>query len=291
MFAWLVAGWRGTSARLLALLACATVGALAFGSGMMLLVLLPLASLAVPAPPARRAVNAVVAAAWAAMLLGLYFHDWHPRFGMPPPEYRPDRTLEYVRYALAYVGGATGTRDLLVAPAWGLGMVLALVAASAWLHAKRPDLRPAVLPWLVLAAYGLGNGFVTSYGRLVNGAHTALLPCYLPTASLFVVAVVAVLTLLIADLFGRSRPLAALLLAGLVAALGVAGSQQLNAARVGIREMQEIAGRLDRARACLGSCATTQDACLASICFSAEVARRFCPLLERARIGPFRESP
>jgi len=253
-------------------------------------VLLPAASLAIPASAARRAACAAVAAAWAAALLALYFHGWHPRFGEPAPGFRADLALEYVRYALAYVGRATGTVSLTGAPAWGLGMLVSLVAAAAWLAARRPDLRPATLPWLVLAAYGLGNGFVTAYGRLGNGAHTALLQRYLPTSALFVIAVVAVLALAIADLCRRSRVAAALVLATLVCAAGVSATRQVAAAAVGIGDMTAVASRLDRARGCLGACATAPPGCLASICFSAEVAQRFCPLLERGRIGPFRDA-
>jgi hypothetical protein len=189
------------------------------------------------------------------------------------------------------VGHACGAGDLATAPAWGLGMVIALVVAWVWLAVRRPEGRPALLPWLVLAAYGLGNGVVTAYGRLGNGAHTALLQRYLPTAALFTMATVALFALALADLATRSRGAAALVLVVFGCAAGISATHEVASANAGIADMERIATRLDRARACLGACATTPDGCLGSICFRQDVARQFCPLLEQARIGPFRAAP
>jgi hypothetical protein len=54
--------------------------------------------------------------------------------------------------------------------------------------------------------------------------------------------------------------------------------------------MARLARRLDAGRACLVTCATATDGCLASICWSSAVARQMCPVMEAARIGPFRET-
>ena len=290
VFAALVAGWRGETVRFVALLACATAGALAFGTGVILLALLPLVSVAVPGSRSRRAAHVVVASVWASALLALYFHGWYPRIGEPRPEFRADLAPSYVRYALAYVGHATGTDDLARAPAWGLATTIVLSGATVWLGIRRPDLRGAVLPWFVLAAYALGNGFITAYGRLGNGMHTALLPRYLPTAGLFVLAALAVLTLAIADLGARprARPVLGVVVIVLVWAVGVVALREVAAARRGIAGMQATATTLDGARRCLRTCATTADWCLSGI-VGREIARPFCSLLERARVGPFRE--
>jgi hypothetical protein len=278
-------GWPWLTAAVLA----ATAGALAFGSGMMLVLLVPVAALATPGRPAReRATQALAAGTVAAVVLLAYFHDWHPRAGFPPPVFHADRIHEYVLYALGYVGGSVGARDLPSARLWGAGLVGMLATAAGALWQRRPDLRGALVPWAVLAVFGIGNGFVTAYGRIDNGAHTALLPRYVPTTALFAASVAAVMTLAIAALRAGAPRAAAALAAALV--LAVAAAQFARAASAGLDDMARLARRLDAGRACLVTCATATDGCLASICWSSAVARQMCPVMEAARIGPFRET-
>jgi len=55
----------------------------------------------------------------------------------------------------------------------------------------------------------------------------------------------------------------------------------------GAFEMAEHARRVDQGRRCLTDCATTSDWCFLLTCWDANVARGQCPLLVKARIGPF----
>jgi hypothetical protein len=202
--------------------------------------------------------------------------------------FHADRLGEYVLYALGYVGGAVGARSLPEARIWGAGMLATLLPAIVWLWSSRIDVRRALVPWGLLTLFGLGNAFVTSYGRLDNGAHTALLPRYAPTAGLFVASVVAVTAMLTSDVRTRSRAAGHVLLVAVALVVLVAGRTFTIASRAGFDQMAALAARLDAQAPCFASCATATDACLARICWDAKVARTMCPMLERARIGPFR---
>jgi len=242
LLAWMVAGATGSWPRLVAMVLCATGGALAFGSGMLLLVLLPAAVLAMPGPPiARRALQATAAALGGGLLIHVYFIGWRPRPGMSPPVFHADRWLDYGSYALAYVGAGIGVLEHHAATQYGLVMAGVLAAATAWLAVRRPDLRASLGPWWRLAIFGLGNGFVTAYGRLDNGVGTATLPRYIPTSALFAASTVAVATLAVADVARRARALGGALLAvGLLLVL-VAAARYRDGGRVGIGKMARTA--------------------------------------------------
>jgi hypothetical protein len=288
LLAWLLARSRGTWLDLVVQVLVAGAGALSFGSGMLLVVLLPVAVLLRPGPLERRTLHALVAGGAGAALVWIYFRGWVPRPGHPPPVFHADRLDEYAQYALAYVGGAVGAAGLPAAQTWGGSVLVVLGAAGSWLWSRGPDLRAALVAWGLLALFGLGNGLVTAYGRLDNGAHTALLPRYAPTAGLFVASVAAVLAMLTGDLRRRSRAGAIAVILAIAVGVGLAGRPFAAASRRGFDQMASLARRLDAATPCLDSCAAATDRCLARICWDANVARRFCPLLERGRIGPFR---
>jgi hypothetical protein len=289
LVATLVAGANGSWTRVAAMMLCAGIGALAFGSGMLLLMLLPAAILAMPGPPlARRALQAALVALCGALLIYVYFIGWRPRPGMPPPVFRADRWLDYVRYALAYLGVGIGVLEHHRAQTYGLALFDVLIAATVWLALQRPDLRAALVPWWMLALFALGNGFVTAYGRLGNGLGTSTLPRYIPTSTLFAASTVAVATLAIADVLRRSRALgSALLVAGLLLAL-FGAARYRDGARTGIADIARTAMWSDRALACLTSCAAATDECLQSLSVGMRVTRQTCETLEHARIGPFR---
>jgi len=275
--------------RLASMMVTAAMSALSFGSGMVLVLLLPAAWLAMPGTPARRRVaQALVACAGGVALVWVYFVDWYPRPGVPPPVFHPDRAGAYLQYALVYVGGAAGSREVLEARAWGGAMLATAALAGVALWWLTPAHRRALVPWMLLLLYGFGAGGITAYGRLDVGLPTALLPRYVPTAGLCVAGVAAVLALAVTTLHARSRLAATALAIVLAFALGVSGLSFVDAARAGLRDMAFISRRIDKRAACLRSCATATDACLDGVCWDLAVARRFCPLLERARIGPFR---
>ncbi len=51
--------------------------------------------------------------------------------------------------------------------------------------------------------------------------------------------------------------------------------------------MGRLALQLEAGARCLPTCTTAPDGCLLALCWSADVARRMCPLMADARIGPF----
>jgi len=290
LLAALVAGGTGSWPRLAAMVLCAAGGALAFGSGMLLLVLLPAAVLAMPGPPlARRALQATAAAVCGGLLIHVYFIGWRPRPGMPPPVFHANRWLDYGRYALAYLGAGIGVLEYDAAKQCGLVLAGVMAAATAWLALRRPDLRASLVPWWMLALFGLGNGLVTAYGRLDNGIGTSTLPRYIPTGAVFAASTAAVATLAVADVVRRTRALGGVLLAvGLLLVLVAAGRYR-DGAREGIADMARTARSADRVAPCLTSCAAATDDCLRSLSVGGmHVTRQSCATLEGARIGPFR---
>jgi hypothetical protein len=197
-----------------------------------------------------------------------------------------DRPWDYAAYLAGYVGAATGTRRLPDAIAAGVIMAMALVAAATWTWSRVPSARTAMLPWLLVAATAVANGFVTAYGR-IEAPGSALFVRYLPAATCFAIGLAGMLGIALIEVLARSPRLGAVLV--VVTALGVAsvgGTLRIGWIQ-GTYEMAELAGRLDRGRRCLTDCATASDWCFLLTCWDAKVARAQCPLLAEARIGPF----
>jgi hypothetical protein len=288
MLAWRLAAWDGTWLRTIGLAAYATAGAFAFGAGVTLVVLLPAALLAIPSVDlARRTRHALAAVAWGAAMLALYFVGWAPRPGEPRPVMHWDRLADYARYVVAYVGGGIGTADHAVGLLTGGVLSATLVGASAWLCARRPSLRRALVPWWFLAAYSLANGALTAFGRLDTGLFTALFVRYLPTASFFTLSAVAVTALAVPELRRAAPRAGAVALASLAIAVAVAGPAFVAHAARGAANMRRLSQQLEIGATCLPTCTTASDLCLLHLCWSAEVARAMCPLMAGARIGPF----
>lgn len=288
--AWRLLAWTGRWRQTLGLVVTATIATFTFGTGVVLLAAVP-AALAVPTRPVpRRTLHVLATAAWAVLVVTLYFRGWHPRYGLPPPVLHTDRPWDYAAYLAGYVGAATGTRRLPEAIAAGVIMAMALVAAATWTWSRVPSARTAMLPWLLVAATAVANGFVTAYGR-IEAPGSALFVRYLPAATCFAIGLAGMLGIALIEVLARSPRLGAVLV--VVTALGVAsvgGTLRIGWIQ-GTHEMAELAGRLDRGRRCLTDCATASDWCFLLTCWDAKVARAQCPLLAEARIGPFATAP
>ncbi len=286
--AWLVAGWRPTPASSIRLVVVASLGALSFGTGVLLPILVPLGLLVTPIE--RRAPHVIATAAWAALVVGLYFVGWHPRFGSPPPVMHWNRGADYARYAVAYLGGFAASTGFVAAFHTGLALLALLLGATGWVVVRRsPDVRGALPAWWLLAGYALGSALLTAFGRLDNGIGTALFGRYLPTQSFMAIATAGVVVIALRDLRQR-QPLAGF--AGIVlvlaATMELASSLPLGV-REGISQMALLSRDLDGGARCLAARSAASDACLRSVCWDAGVARRMLPLLEEAKIGPFAE--
>lgn len=288
--AWRVAAWRPTVAATVGVGACAVAGTLAFGSGVILLVLLPLAVvLHGRASVEQRGPHALAVAGLAGAGIALYFLGWRPRFGRQPAMHW-DRLADYVRYTIGYVGGVARPPTFADAFGAGLDLVVLLIAASVWLVWRHgATARSRLVGWWVLAAYGLGNGALTAFGRLdFGGFATATFDRYLPTASFVAIATAGVVTLAVHDLwrYRRAYGIAALALVA-VATIDVLRPAP-RAVLEGIEAMSRLSTVLDRGARCLAVRPPT-DGCLGTLCWDAAVARRMLPLLEEAKIGPFAE--
>jgi hypothetical protein len=286
--AWGLAGWRGTWMQTGGLVLWAIAGALSFGAGVCLVVLLPAALALTPtAPRAVRARHARASGAAAAILLVAYFVGWHPRVGEPPPTMHWDRLGEYVRYVLAYLGAGLGSSVLDVAFASGVALAVVFVVASAVVLRRGTDTRAASMPWLVLAAYTAVNGVLTAYGRLDNGLFTAAFVRYRPTAAYFPLATLALATLATAAAWHRSRVAGGVATVVLAFSISAAVPVIVTGSEVGADVMARLTIQLDVGATCLPQCATAPDMCLLYLCWSADVARQMCPIMSAARIGPF----
>ncbi|HXJ33080.1 MAG TPA: hypothetical protein VMS22_03500 [Candidatus Eisenbacteria bacterium] len=287
MLAWQLAAWTGTWPRTIVLAACATAGALSFGAGVVLVVLLPVALVLMRSVPLRRRLaHAIAATTWAVALIAVYFVGWRPRVGEPQPVMHWDRLADYARYAVTYVGAGITTFDLGEGLVTGIVLCAVLTLSSAWLWRRR-ELRAAVVPWWLLAAYSAVNAAITAFGRLDNGLFTALFVRYLPTASLFLVATMALAALATATLWHASQRAATVAVSLLAFGLATATPLYVRTARKATENMGVLALQLEAGAACLPTCATAADDCLLLMCWSADVARQMCPLMAAAKIGPF----
>jgi hypothetical protein len=254
--AWQVAAWRPTIAATARLGAFAAAGALAFGTGVILLLLVPAALLLHGRSSLHeRAPHAVATALWAAAAIGLYCIGWQPRFGHRPPVMHWDRLADYVRYSLGYVGGVARPPTFADALGAGVDLVVLLVAGSAWLVYRHGDAaRIALVGWWLLAAYSLGNGALTAFGRLDSGGFaTATFDRYLPTASFFAIGTAGVSTLAVRGLWMRKRSLGLAALA-LVAVTAIDVLRPApHAVLEGVDRMQRLSAVLDGGARCLAA--------------------------------------
>lgn len=287
--AWLVAGWRPTAAATVRLGVVAALGAFAFGTGLVLPLLLPFALLASPTETiARRAPYALATAGWASILMALYFVGWHAPLGKAPMTMHWNRLPDYGRYALAYTGAFTGSTRTDQAFGIGLVVVAMLATAGGWIIvAGEPAARRALPAWCLLAAYTIANGGVTALGRLDQSPGTSLFERYRPTQTFAAIAAAGVVALALGDL-RRRRPFAAAALLALALAVGIWLAAPLpQAMRDGESAMARLSRTLDAGAVCLADRQAMTDQCLKAICWDAGHARRMAALLEEARIGPF----
>ena len=290
--AWALSRWNGRWTETMLLLACSIWGALSCAAGLVLLGLVPLALLCMPAEITlrRRILHVLMTSVIAAVFIALYFKGWYPAIGQPKPVFAWSDTPQIARYFLAYHGGPFGPPTPPVAAWWGGAALATYVACTIWLWRRYPVYRRLVSTWSLLAAYVTANGVLTTYGRFGAGLQTATIRRYLPAQSLFAVAVTAVVAVAVRHLLTR-RPRLGMIAAAAVglALLGILRSS-VPWWRSGIQIIRNHDRQMAVASLCLHHCATTTDACFSLICWDPKVARRFCPMIEEHRLGPFATS-
>lgn len=286
-----LSGWAGRWRQTIWLMTTTTLAAFTFGTGLVLLLAVP-AALAVPTTQVpRRALHVLATAAWAGVVLVIYFTGWHHRFGHPRAVMHWDRLSDYAQYVAAYLGAVTGTQSFAAAMTAGIAMTIALVLVGGWVWHRGPAARAAIVPWVVLAGTAVANAIVTSYGRMEDGLGTALLVRYVPTGAWCAIGLAGVIGTALIEASARAKGLRWVLVAATVLGVGVASRTYYEGWMRGAAEMATLASRLERGAPCLVDCATASDACLLLMCWDARVARQGCPILAAARIGPFARAP
>lgn len=180
-------GWPGLAAGI----GGASLATWSFASGLLLFPLLALALAILPGPAGRPGRTTALALVLAAALPTIALHV----AGLPPgaAAWVLERPGALARYALAYLGAPLGLWSRPVAVAWGAAGLVLAVGATLALGRRRP--RPALLPWLCLAAYAAGSAGLSALGRLRFGEGQALASRYVTISSLLWLATVALTAL------------------------------------------------------------------------------------------------
>ena len=125
-----------------------------------------------------------------------------------------------------------------------------LGVASGWCLSRECSWR-TLTPWWLLAAYALGAGALTAYGRVPYGLDTAVLPRYQPTAELFTLSVVAIATLAVSDLLRVARRAGLVVLAAAALVVSVSARTQYASATTGVTAMALVQRQLEEGARCL----------------------------------------
>lgn len=289
--AWALDRFAGRYVGIALLVAAATVAALSFISGLVLVVLVPLALLLRPATDQRRVWRACAAAVLLGAIATVYVVTY-PR-GMLQAA-APTVRLEpagLVMFTLRYLGSSLGGWEGDVSLAWGVAGLLVFSACALLVWRRAPELRGALLPWLFLATYVVAAGTVTGIGRLASGPGLALASRYTTISGLFW-ASLPVCVLLAARAVGLARAPFALRAAAGVAcaiALGLGVDAYATAWQ---RGYGGLIGRQNAAlevRGCLRASLDAPDACLRRIFPQPKVVRAASRDLSRLRLSLFRE--
>jgi hypothetical protein len=285
-----LATWRGGWGGTMLMFASASVAALSFASGLVLVGLLPLFVLAAPdaGPARRRMLHALVLGIAAGGLLALYLTGLVRPPEQPAPMSPMTDVSRFARWVLAHIGSTFALADGRRAVRWGaVGVGLLFGGASLWLWSPRH--RRALLPWLLLGAYAACNAVMIGIGRVRAGDSAALMSRYVTLSALLWTSATVMATLAVTQL-GRDRRAGAVFgcLAALLAALAAPG--YATSWETGVRQN---AARLRSARAgavCLARLDTAPDPCLRRICWNPGLARAWATNLRRLGLGPYRDA-
>jgi len=179
LVAWAFVRWPGTWGGLAMMLLGAIGSALSFASGLVLLALMPLAVLVTPGGDGRgRWAQAVTAASVAggfgrAYLIGFTYPPYHPS-----PAFLLRHPLDYASYVAAYVGAGLASSSEPLAILWGTAGLTVFATSAAFLWFRSPASRGALMPWILLASYGVLAALQTGVGRVGFGVTQAMAARY-----------------------------------------------------------------------------------------------------------------
>ena len=283
LVAWGLGRYATSGHGLSCMLIGSAVAAYSYLSGLALLMLLPVATAALPRH--RRRLHVTITAAWAVVLIALYFSGYPQRSVTRPIDAGVLDAKAIGLFVVHYLGSPLANGRPGVAFAWGTGALLAIVSTALLLRSSAT--RPAAVPWLLLAAFVVASAVVTAVGRLSAGPEAALFSRYALVSGLLWACMLPCLVLLV---HGRPWPAwmpsptgAVLLLVLLLAAQGYAAAWRRGVAATETRrDSLRIAGR------CLHDLAHADDHCLQRICpREPMLVRRVGARLARLGLGPY----
>jgi len=208
---------NGEPAHLAPVLVLGLLGALSYSTNLSLWPALLAAGLLL-----RRPLRQLVAVALTgAAVYVVFFHFFRPLPWHPRPE--TSHPLVVAAYGATYLGNLFSAHPLRAAIVGALGGLLAAGLVVRLLSFGSSNLRRSLAPWVALQVYVIGNALGTAVGRAGLGMTSALASRYSSLTTLFWIAVLAELFLVLRQGWAfpppRLRPRAALLVSGGLAAI------------------------------------------------------------------------
>lgn len=286
-----VARWGASRLGIAAIVVAAIAGSLSFASGLVLVALVPVAVGVAAAAggerPTFRRLLAVLAVAGG--LVAIYLHGFEHPVQHPALSTRTHDLLLVARYVPVYLGGGFGTPSMFRAGAWGTGGIILFTAAAGGLWWRSPAHRPALVPWVLLAAYAVLAGVITGVGRVGFGVEQALSARYVGISALFWISLGVVgglaATHFVERTTRRGTVYAIVALTACIVTLAAedyAASWARGETLMKSRRRDELLGR-----ACVLHADTAPDACLRLLFPDVDRVRTGARDLARRRLGPF----
>jgi hypothetical protein len=281
--------------RLVLALLAACAGTFSFGTGLVLMALLPLGLLLARwcNQGAGNLRDLAISAGIGAGIVVLYVSGFRYVPHHPTPFFLFSQPLSYGYYVLVYVGAALGSWSEVAAASWGAIGIMAFAWCSVWLWARSPTHRRALLPWFLLALYAVISGFVTGLGRAGFGSQHALSSRYVTISSLFWMSLFVIVALAIAHFLesptvSRTGAMATVVV---TASLFILGAVSYGVSWThGETELKGRHTALLRSGRCLLHYAQAPDECLRDLFPDVGIIRNYGQRLEILGLGPFAPS-
>jgi len=143
----------------------------------------------------------------AGLSVALYLDGYHKPWWTPSPStalYHPWRALIYF---LGFIGGPLGLERPRLSLAAGVVMMIGFIAVCVYLFRHRDNriLAERAAPWLVIGAYSLVTGVLTTIGRVGLASGPSQVPRYLGFSVYFLLALIFLAYIVGQDMQRRSR--------------------------------------------------------------------------------------